>query len=144
MLQFLIIHKNDWANDGEIAINDLHGFKESAVSVFRGLHPVPDEEVIAMYDGIHVPLENMSDFYGKVNIRRILLTLCFYLVILSYATYTDYYLCSMLLKMTRRVRILKLSAGSQTPLTTRQSCPNQDEWSLLSVPFPHRAPMATP
>uniref|UniRef100_A0A8C5FMX5 5'-nucleotidase domain-containing protein 3 n=1 Tax=Gadus morhua TaxID=8049 RepID=A0A8C5FMX5_GADMO len=30
-----------------------------------GLHPVPDEEVIAMYDGIHVPLENMSDFYGK-------------------------------------------------------------------------------
>ena len=22
-----------------------------------------------MYDGIHVPLENMSDFYGKVNIR---------------------------------------------------------------------------
>uniref|UniRef100_A0A8C5FTR5 5'-nucleotidase domain-containing protein 3 n=1 Tax=Gadus morhua TaxID=8049 RepID=A0A8C5FTR5_GADMO len=34
-------------------------------TVYRGLHPVPDEEVIAMYDGIHVPLENMSDFYGK-------------------------------------------------------------------------------
>ncbi|XP_015232206.1 PREDICTED: 5'-nucleotidase domain-containing protein 3 [Cyprinodon variegatus] len=31
----------------------------------RGLHPVPDEEVIAMYEGSHVPLEIMSDFYGK-------------------------------------------------------------------------------
>ncbi|XP_056455217.1 LOW QUALITY PROTEIN: 5'-nucleotidase domain-containing protein 3 [Gadus chalcogrammus] len=34
-------------------------------TVYRGLHPVPDEEVTAMYDGLHVPLENMSDFYGK-------------------------------------------------------------------------------
>lgn len=32
----------------------------------RGLHPVSDEEVIAMYEGCHVPLEIMSDFYGKV------------------------------------------------------------------------------
>lgn len=29
---------------------------------------MPDEEVIAMYEGSHVPLEIMSDFYGKVNI----------------------------------------------------------------------------
>ncbi|XP_019737404.1 5'-nucleotidase domain-containing protein 3 isoform X2 [Hippocampus comes] len=34
-------------------------------TVYRGLHPVPDEEVVAMYDGCHVPLEIMSDFYGK-------------------------------------------------------------------------------
>ncbi|XP_054633183.1 5'-nucleotidase domain-containing protein 3 [Dunckerocampus dactyliophorus] len=34
-------------------------------TVYRGLHPVPDEEVIAMYEGCHVPLEIMSDFYGK-------------------------------------------------------------------------------
>ncbi|TNN82080.1 5'-nucleotidase domain-containing protein 3 [Liparis tanakae] len=34
-------------------------------TVYRGLDPVPEEEVIAMYDGCHVPLENMSDFYGK-------------------------------------------------------------------------------
>lgn len=33
----------------------------------RGLHPVPDKEVIAMYEGSHVPLEIMSDFYGKVG-----------------------------------------------------------------------------
>lgn len=33
----------------------------------RGLHPVSDEEVIAMYEGSHVPLEIMSDFYGKVT-----------------------------------------------------------------------------
>lgn len=33
----------------------------------RGLSVVPDEEVIAMYDGSHVPLEQMSDFYGKVK-----------------------------------------------------------------------------
>ncbi len=35
---------------------------------YRGLHSVPDEEVIAMYEGCHVPLEIMSDFYGKVMI----------------------------------------------------------------------------
>uniref|UniRef100_A0A8C6P0Q8 5'-nucleotidase domain containing 3 n=1 Tax=Nothobranchius furzeri TaxID=105023 RepID=A0A8C6P0Q8_NOTFU len=34
-------------------------------TVYRGLDPVPDEEVIAMYEGSHVPLEIMSDFYGK-------------------------------------------------------------------------------
>uniref|UniRef100_A0A3B3C013 5'-nucleotidase domain containing 3 n=1 Tax=Oryzias melastigma TaxID=30732 RepID=A0A3B3C013_ORYME len=34
-------------------------------TVYRGLHPVPDEEVVAMYEGSHVPLEIMSDFYGK-------------------------------------------------------------------------------
>ncbi|KAG7455847.1 hypothetical protein MATL_G00245370 [Megalops atlanticus] len=34
-------------------------------TVYRGLHPVPDKEVIAMYEGSHVPLEIMSDFYGK-------------------------------------------------------------------------------
>uniref|UniRef100_A0A665UUH2 5'-nucleotidase domain containing 3 n=1 Tax=Echeneis naucrates TaxID=173247 RepID=A0A665UUH2_ECHNA len=34
-------------------------------TVYRGLHPVRDEEVIAMYEGCHVPLEIMSDFYGK-------------------------------------------------------------------------------
>ncbi|XP_010790629.1 5'-nucleotidase domain-containing protein 3 [Notothenia coriiceps] len=34
-------------------------------TVYRGLDAVPDEEVIAMYEGCHVPLENMSDFYGK-------------------------------------------------------------------------------
>lgn len=34
---------------------------------YRGLNPVPDEEVIAMYEGSHVPLEIMSDFYGKVS-----------------------------------------------------------------------------
>lgn len=32
----------------------------------RGLSVVPDEEVIEMYEGSHVPLEQMSDFYGKV------------------------------------------------------------------------------
>lgn len=32
----------------------------------RGLNPVPEKEVIAMYEGSHVPLEIMSDFYGKV------------------------------------------------------------------------------
>lgn len=32
----------------------------------RGLSVVPDEEVIDMYEGSHVPLEQMSDFYGKV------------------------------------------------------------------------------
>ncbi|XP_030070514.1 5'-nucleotidase domain-containing protein 3 [Microcaecilia unicolor] len=34
-------------------------------TVHRGLNVVPDEEVIAMYEGSHVPLEQMSDFYGK-------------------------------------------------------------------------------
>uniref|UniRef100_A0A8C4SHB9 5'-nucleotidase domain containing 3 n=1 Tax=Erpetoichthys calabaricus TaxID=27687 RepID=A0A8C4SHB9_ERPCA len=34
-------------------------------TVYRGLHPVSDKEVVAMYEGSHVPLEQMSDFYGK-------------------------------------------------------------------------------
>uniref|UniRef100_A0A3Q3WU46 Uncharacterized protein n=1 Tax=Mola mola TaxID=94237 RepID=A0A3Q3WU46_MOLML len=34
-------------------------------TVYRGLHPVSDDEVIALYEGSHVPLEIMSDFYGK-------------------------------------------------------------------------------
>uniref|UniRef100_A0A8C2EXL1 5'-nucleotidase domain-containing protein 3-like n=1 Tax=Cyprinus carpio TaxID=7962 RepID=A0A8C2EXL1_CYPCA len=34
-------------------------------TVYRGLNPVPEKEVIAMYEGSHVPLEIMSDFYGK-------------------------------------------------------------------------------
>lgn len=34
-------------------------------TVYRGLNPVPDQEVIAMYEGCHVPLDIMSDFYGK-------------------------------------------------------------------------------
>lgn len=51
----------------QMAIHCLYKFRDLAVFMSRGLHPVPDEEVIAMYDGCHVPLENMSDFYGKVN-----------------------------------------------------------------------------
>ncbi|XP_072928800.1 5'-nucleotidase domain-containing protein 2-like isoform X2 [Hemitrygon akajei] len=35
-------------------------------TVYRGLSPVPDDEVLHMYDGTqHVPLHRMSDFYGK-------------------------------------------------------------------------------
>lgn len=35
--------------------------------VSRGLKPVPDEEVIELYGGTqHIPLYQMSDFYGKV------------------------------------------------------------------------------
>ncbi|XP_063783857.1 5'-nucleotidase domain-containing protein 3 isoform X1 [Pseudophryne corroboree] len=34
-------------------------------TVYRGLDVVPDAEVIEMYHGSHVPLEQMSDFYGK-------------------------------------------------------------------------------
>ncbi|XP_044133225.1 5'-nucleotidase domain-containing protein 3 isoform X1 [Bufo gargarizans] len=34
-------------------------------TVYRGFDVVPDSEVIEMYQGSHVPLEQMSDFYGK-------------------------------------------------------------------------------
>lgn len=34
-------------------------------AVYRGFDVVPDSEVIEMYQGSHVPLEQMSDFYGK-------------------------------------------------------------------------------
>ncbi|XP_078530976.1 5'-nucleotidase domain-containing protein 3 isoform X1 [Lissotriton helveticus] len=34
-------------------------------TVYKGLKVVPDEQVIEMYEGSHVPLEQMSDFYGK-------------------------------------------------------------------------------
>ncbi|KAJ7424778.1 5'-nucleotidase domain-containing protein 2-like protein [Willisornis vidua] len=36
-------------------------------TAYRGLKPVPDEEVIELYGGTqHIPLYQMSDFYGKV------------------------------------------------------------------------------
>ena len=36
----------------------------------RGLQPVPDEEVIELYGGTqHIPLYQMSGFYGKVGAR---------------------------------------------------------------------------
>lgn len=36
----------------------------------RGLQPVPDEEVIELYGGTqHIPLYQMSGFYGKVDAR---------------------------------------------------------------------------
>ncbi|XP_038627648.1 5'-nucleotidase domain-containing protein 2 [Tachyglossus aculeatus] len=35
-------------------------------TVYRGLQPVPDEEVIELYGGTqHIPLYQLSDFYGK-------------------------------------------------------------------------------
>uniref|UniRef100_A0A4W3I258 5'-nucleotidase domain containing 3 n=1 Tax=Callorhinchus milii TaxID=7868 RepID=A0A4W3I258_CALMI len=34
-------------------------------TIYRGLSPVSDEEILEMYEGTHVPLEQMSDFYGK-------------------------------------------------------------------------------
>ncbi|KAM9312769.1 5'-nucleotidase domain-containing protein 3 [Gastrophryne carolinensis] len=34
-------------------------------TVYRGFDDVSDSEVIEMYEGSHVPLEQMSDFYGK-------------------------------------------------------------------------------
>ncbi|MEE6480103.1 hypothetical protein FKM82_012460 [Ascaphus truei] len=40
-------------------------------TVYRGLSVVPDSEVIAMYEGSHVPLEQMSDYYGKDAIRDV-------------------------------------------------------------------------
>lgn len=37
----------------------------------RGLQPVPDEEVIDLYGGTqHIPLYQMSGFYGKVPTPR--------------------------------------------------------------------------
>ncbi|XP_023932660.1 5'-nucleotidase domain-containing protein 3 [Lingula anatina] len=33
-------------------------------TVYRGLEPVPDEEVIEQYQGTHVPVDNMSGFHG--------------------------------------------------------------------------------
>uniref|UniRef100_A0A8C4MRD4 5'-nucleotidase domain containing 3 n=1 Tax=Equus asinus TaxID=9793 RepID=A0A8C4MRD4_EQUAS len=64
--------------DPSFAIRGLHYDVQRAVlmkidafhyiqlgTVYRGLSVVPDEEVIEMYEGSHVPLEQMSDFYGK-------------------------------------------------------------------------------
>uniref|UniRef100_A0A4W3I245 5'-nucleotidase domain containing 3 n=1 Tax=Callorhinchus milii TaxID=7868 RepID=A0A4W3I245_CALMI len=38
-------------------------------TIYRGLSPVSDEEILEMYEGTHVPLEQMSDFYGKVKMK---------------------------------------------------------------------------
>ncbi|KAG8514105.1 5'-nucleotidase domain-containing protein 3 [Galemys pyrenaicus] len=52
--------------DPNFAIRGLHYDVQRVGSVLVGLTVVPDEEVIDMYEGSHVPLEQMSDFYGKV------------------------------------------------------------------------------
>ncbi|KAJ7397780.1 5'-nucleotidase domain-containing protein 3 [Pitangus sulphuratus] len=57
------IRKYDY--DPNFAIRGLHYDVHRLMLFSRGLSVVPDEEVIAMYDGSHVPLEQMSDFYGK-------------------------------------------------------------------------------
>uniref|UniRef100_A0A2K6UXL8 5'-nucleotidase domain containing 3 n=1 Tax=Saimiri boliviensis boliviensis TaxID=39432 RepID=A0A2K6UXL8_SAIBB len=70
--------------DPNFAIRGLHYDVQRAVlmkidafhyiqlgTVYRGLSVVPDEEVIEMYEGSHVPLEQMSDFYGKDSIRDV-------------------------------------------------------------------------
>ncbi|XP_047644114.1 5'-nucleotidase domain-containing protein 3 isoform X2 [Phacochoerus africanus] len=70
--------------DPDFAIRGLHYDVQRAVlmkidafhyiqlgTVYRGLSVVPDEEVIEMYEGSHVPLEQMSDFYGKDSIRDV-------------------------------------------------------------------------
>uniref|UniRef100_A0A3Q1B0F0 5'-nucleotidase domain containing 3 n=1 Tax=Amphiprion ocellaris TaxID=80972 RepID=A0A3Q1B0F0_AMPOC len=46
-------------------IDAFHYIQLGTVYRYLGLQPVSDEEVIAMYEGCHVPLEIMSDFYGK-------------------------------------------------------------------------------
>uniref|UniRef100_A0A4W3ICX4 5'-nucleotidase domain containing 2 n=1 Tax=Callorhinchus milii TaxID=7868 RepID=A0A4W3ICX4_CALMI len=44
---------------------DAYHYVQSG-TVYRGLSPMPDEEVIEMYEGTqHIPLHEMSDFYGK-------------------------------------------------------------------------------
>ncbi|XP_053153490.1 5'-nucleotidase domain-containing protein 2 isoform X2 [Hemicordylus capensis] len=41
-------------------------------TAYQGLKPVPDEEVIEMYGGTqHIPLYQMSDFYGKDAIKDV-------------------------------------------------------------------------
>uniref|UniRef100_A0A674A853 5'-nucleotidase domain containing 2 n=1 Tax=Salmo trutta TaxID=8032 RepID=A0A674A853_SALTR len=40
-------------------------------TVYRGLNPVPDEEVLELYGGTnHVPLEEVSGFYGKGPVMK--------------------------------------------------------------------------
>lgn len=51
----------------------------TACDFSRGLSVVPDEEVIEMYEGSHVPLEQMSDFYGKVMRDFLFKAACFLL-----------------------------------------------------------------
>ncbi|CAL1547611.1 unnamed protein product [Lymnaea stagnalis] len=33
-------------------------------TVYRGMHPVPDEEVKTLFEGTHISVENMNTFYG--------------------------------------------------------------------------------
>ncbi|XP_070538343.1 5'-nucleotidase domain-containing protein 3-like [Ptychodera flava] len=42
-------------------------------TVYRGLHPVPDDEVKALYDGTHIPLAQMNSFHGTSgNLRQMM------------------------------------------------------------------------
>ncbi|XP_012943195.1 5'-nucleotidase domain-containing protein 3 [Aplysia californica] len=39
-------------------------------TVYRGLSPVADEEVKALYEGTHIPVENMNTFYGSGRMHQ--------------------------------------------------------------------------
>lgn len=40
----------------------------NVINILRGFKPVPDEEVMQLYGGTnHVPLHQVSGFYGKVS-----------------------------------------------------------------------------
>uniref|UniRef100_A0A452HJX5 Uncharacterized protein n=1 Tax=Gopherus agassizii TaxID=38772 RepID=A0A452HJX5_9SAUR len=62
-------------------------------TVYRGFSVVPDEEVIAMYDGSHVPLEQMSDFYGKKIIQKSILFTLMFNMILKLIFFLEKYVC---------------------------------------------------
>ena len=38
-------------------------------TVYRGTTPVGDEEVLSIYEGTHVGIEDMNTFYGSVSIE---------------------------------------------------------------------------
>ena len=48
-----------------LKIDAFHNIQLGAV--FRGLQRLPDEEVMNIYNGTHVAIDNMSGFYGKVR-----------------------------------------------------------------------------
>ena len=37
-------------------------------TVYRGLKPVPHEEAMEHFEGTHVSIDDMSGFYGRVNV----------------------------------------------------------------------------
>ncbi|GFS06889.1 5'-nucleotidase domain-containing protein 3-like [Elysia marginata] len=75
----------DYEYDTDFAVRGLHFDTKKGLfmkidqfhniqlgTVYRGLQPVADKEVITLYEGTHIPMTNMNSFYGVGQMHQMI------------------------------------------------------------------------